>query len=490
MIMINLKDKKNIENQLNKKIYDLHEQEKIYGSYYKIHADIKKTRRKLKNNKTKKENSHLSEHLRKQEANLAIITSAEKEIFKIQNVLKKQMIFLNERKKKYELKANKQRKIDYEIRKYIKILNGRPYKEDKIEKLLLDIDNFEKKLEKNPKNLAIKVDLFDKKRKLHSITKTYSIAYFKNINNLYFKHNKKKDKLKYLDEKIEDQKEELRDYREIYDKATKSLTKIDEPINQKSFIIQNLSVYYGKRQALYDVSIEIPKNKVISIIGPSGCGKSTFLRTLNRINDEITNFRAKGRILLDGEYDIYKLKSIRNNFDKIELTELRTKVGMIFQQPNPFPISIYKNVAYGPKINGYKNKPLLNSIVKSSLIKSALWDEVKDNIHRIGTSLSGGQQQRLCIARAIANKPEILLMDEPTSALDPIAASKIESLILELKKDYTIIMVTHSMQQAARISDFTAFFYAGKLVEFDETKKLFSSPKKKRTDDYIRGRFG
>ncbi|BDV02316.1 MAG: hypothetical protein HPAVJP_2050 [Candidatus Hepatoplasma vulgare] len=487
---MNSKEKASIENLLDEKIKNLNEQEKVYGSYYKIHSDIKKTKKKIKNNKSKKENSELIDHLKIQEAHLEIITSAEKEIFKIQNLLKKKMISKNEIKKRYELKVNKQRRIDYDIKKYIKIINNQPYKEDKIEKLIINIEELERKLIISPKNLAIKVDLFDKKRKLHSITKVYSVAYFKNLDKLNDKHYDKIRKIKDLNEKVDFYKKELSEYKIIYDKTIAALTEFGEPINKKSFVIQNLNVYYGKRQALFDISIEIPKNKVISIIGPSGCGKSTFLRTLNRINDEITNFRARGKILLDGEYDIYKLKSIRNNFDKIELTELRTKVGMIFQQPNPFPISIFKNVAYGPKINGYKNKALLNNIVKNSLIKAALWDEVKDNIHRIGTSLSGGQQQRLCIARAIANKPEILLMDEPTSALDPIAASKIESLILELKKDYTIIMVTHSLQQAARISDFTAFFYGGKIIEFSETKKLFSSPDKKRTDDYIRGRFG
>ncbi len=260
--------------------------------------------------------------------------------------------------------------------------------------------------------------------------------------------------------------------------------------NDFSFVIKNLNVFYGEKQALFDININIPKNKVISIIGPSGCGKSTFLRTLNRINDEISVFSAEGEILLDGEYDIYKLRSIKNKNDKIEITELRTKIGMIFQQPNPFPMSIAKNVSYGPKINGIKNKAILNELIESSLKDAALWDEVSSNLNALGTSLSGGQQQRLCIARTIANKPEILLMDEPTSALDPIAASKIEDLILKLKKDYTIIIVTHSMQQAARVSDYTAFFYEGELIEFDKTQKIFSNPKEKRTDDYIRGKFG
>ncbi len=260
--------------------------------------------------------------------------------------------------------------------------------------------------------------------------------------------------------------------------------------SKKSFIVKDLNVYYGHKHAIKDLNIEIPRNKVIAFIGPSGCGKSTFLRSLNRINDEIPSFRAEGQILLDGEYDIYKLRSIYNNNKKMEITELRTKVGMIFQQPNPFPMSIYKNVAFGPKINGIKNKTILSEIVENSLKDAALWDEVHDNLKNLGTSLSGGQQQRLCIARAIANKPEILLMDEPTSALDPIAASKIEDLILKLKNEYTIIIVTHSMQQAARISDYTAFMYNGELIEFDKTSKIFSNPTNKRTDDYIRGKFG
>ncbi len=260
--------------------------------------------------------------------------------------------------------------------------------------------------------------------------------------------------------------------------------------NEFAFVVNNLNVFYGNKQALYDININIPKNKIISIIGPSGCGKSTFLKTLNRINDETPIFRAEGKILFDGEYDIYKLHSIKNKNDKMELTELRTKVGMIFQQPNPFPMSIYKNVVFGPKINGIKDKQILDDIAKNSLQDAALWDSVKDDLNRLATSLSGGQQQRLCIARAIANSPKILLMDEPTSALDPIAAAKIEELILKLKKEYTIIIVTHSMQQAARISDYTAFFYEGELIEFDKTSRIFSTPKEEKTDAYIRGKFG
>ncbi|NQX83473.1 MAG: phosphate ABC transporter ATP-binding protein [Mycoplasmataceae bacterium] len=264
----------------------------------------------------------------------------------------------------------------------------------------------------------------------------------------------------------------------------------DEFSKNSSFIITHLNVWYGAKQALFDINIDLPKNEVIAVIGPSGCGKSTFLKTLNRINDTIPIFKAKGRILLDGEYDIYKLKSINNRYDKIELSTLRTKVGMIFQQPNPFPMTISKNVVYGPKIKGIKNKAILNEILEKSLKDAGLWGEVKDNLKALGTSLSGGQQQRLCIARAIANQPEVLLMDEPTSALDPIASKKIEDLIIKLKEHYTIIMVTHSMQQAQRISDKTAFFYQGSLIEYGNTKQVFEKPKQKETKEYISGKFG
>ncbi len=279
---------------------------------------------------------------------------------------------------------------------------------------------------------------------------------------------------------------------EMIKEVNEALTFIDsEEVNHNaSFQVEGLNVFYGSKQALFDINLTLPKNKVISIIGPSGCGKSTFLRTLNRINDNIPSFRAKGRILLDGEYDIFKLKSIINRYDKIELSTLRTKVGMIFQQPNPFPMSIAKNVQYGPKVRGIKNKAVLNELTEHALQDAGIWEEVKDNLKALGTSLSGGQQQRLCIARAIANEPEILLMDEPTSALDPIAAKKIEDLILKLKKDYTIIMVTHSMQQAQRISDYTAFFYQGELIEYGKTKQVFETPKEKETKDYISGKFG
>ena len=244
--------------------------------------------------------------------------------------------------------------------------------------------------------------------------------------------------------------------------------------------IKNLDLFYGDNQALKDINIDIKENKVTALIGPSGCGKSTFLRTLNRMNDLIENVTIKGKIEVDGE-DIYQTEDV---------IKLRTKVGMVFQKPNPFPMSIYDNIAYGPRIHGIRDKKILDKIVEESLRGAAIWDEVKDRLKTSALGLSGGQQQRICIARAIAMKPEVILMDEPTSALDPISTSKVEELIEELKKDYTIVIVTHNMQQAARISDDTAFFLNGVLVEYSETKDMFTAPKDKRTDDYITGRFG
>lgn len=244
--------------------------------------------------------------------------------------------------------------------------------------------------------------------------------------------------------------------------------------------IKNLDLFYGDNQALKDINIDIKENKVTALIGPSGCGKSTFLRTLNRMNDLIENVTIKGKIEVDGE-DIYQTEDV---------IKLSTKVGMVFQKPNPFPMSIYDNIAYGPRIHGIRDKKILDKIVEESLRGAAIWDEVKDRLKTSALGLSGGQQQRICIARAIAMKPEVILMDEPTSALDPISTSKVEELIEELKKDYTIVMVTHNMQQAARISDDTAFFLNGVLVEYSETKDMFTAPKDKRTEDYITGRFG
>jgi phosphate transport system ATP-binding protein len=254
-------------------------------------------------------------------------------------------------------------------------------------------------------------------------------------------------------------------------------------LNQLKIKIQtrNLNLHYGKKQALFNVSLDIPEHHVTALIGPSGCGKSTYLRSLNRMNDLIDNVTITGDVIIDGQ-NIYK--------DDIDIVDLRKEVGMIFQKSNPFPKSIYDNVAYGPKINGIRDRRRLDEIVETSLRRAALWDEVKDELHKSGLAISGGQQQRLCIARALAVDPEILLMDEPASALDPLATAKIEELIHELKDKYTIVIVTHNMQQAARVSDFTAFFYIGELIEYDQTERMFTKPNKKQTEDYITGRFG
>ena len=243
---------------------------------------------------------------------------------------------------------------------------------------------------------------------------------------------------------------------------------------------KNLDLYYGEKHALKNVNLDIKTNKITAFIGPSGCGKSTFLKTLNRMNDYVKGIKITGDVKLDGE-DIYD--------SRVDTTILRKKVGMVFQQPNPFPMSIYDNVAYGPRIHGIKGKKELDKIVKKSLEAAALYDEVKDRLHTSALGLSGGQQQRLCIARALAVEPEVILLDEPTSALDPISTLKIEELLLELKKDYTIAIVTHNMQQASRIADYTAFFLVGEMVEYGETKDVFAMPKDKRTEDYITGRF-
>ena len=247
------------------------------------------------------------------------------------------------------------------------------------------------------------------------------------------------------------------------------------------FDVKNLNLFYGEKQALIDLNMQIEKNAITALIGPSGCGKSTFLRCLNRMNDLIDGCRVEGDIRMEGK-DIYK--------GGWHVVDLRTHVGMVFQKPNPFPMSIYDNIAYGPKLQGIRSKVKLDEIVENSLKGAAIWDEVKDRLNKSALGLSGGQQQRLCIARALAVEPKVLLMDEPTSALDPISTSKIEELAAELKKVYTIIMVTQNMQQAARISDRTAFFLLGKMIEYGETEQIFSMPKDKRTEDYITGRFG
>ncbi|NLG39664.1 MAG: phosphate ABC transporter ATP-binding protein [Fibrobacter sp.] len=244
--------------------------------------------------------------------------------------------------------------------------------------------------------------------------------------------------------------------------------------------IKNMNLFYTQFQALKNVNLDIEKNEITAFIGPSGCGKSTLLKSLNRMNDLIEGCRIEGEILLDGQ----------NIYGKIDVNALRKRVGMVFQKPNPFPMSIYDNVAYGPKTHGIRSKVKLDEIVETSLKNAAIWDELKDRLKKNALSLSGGQQQRLCVARALAVEPEILLMDEPTSALDPISTAKIEDLVLELKKKYTIVIVTHNMQQATRISDKTAFFLLGEMIEFNETETLFSIPKDKRTEDYITGRFG
>ena len=245
--------------------------------------------------------------------------------------------------------------------------------------------------------------------------------------------------------------------------------------------VQDLCLWYGSHQALKDINIEIPEKSITALIGPSGCGKSTFLKTLNRMNDLVPGVRIEGDVRLKGE-DIFARE--------MELTDLRRRVGMVFQKANPFPMSIYDNIAYGPRTHGVKSRAKLDEIVEQSLRGAAIWDEVKDRLKKNALGLSGGQQQRLCIARALAVEPEVLLMDEPTSALDPISTSKIEELAMELKDRYTIVIVTHNMQQAVRISDHTAFFLLGELVEYGETEKLFSQPRDKRTEDYITGRFG
>lgn len=248
-----------------------------------------------------------------------------------------------------------------------------------------------------------------------------------------------------------------------------------------AFKVENLNVFYGEKHALKNINIEIPEKSVTAIIGPSGCGKSTFLRCLNRMNELLPIFRLEGEIIYDKQ-NIYS--------KKVDVIDVRQRIGMVFQKPNPFPKSIYENVAYGLRIQGVKKREKIDEIVENSLKKAAIWDEVKDRLSQSALALSGGQQQRLCIARALAVEPEVLLLDEPTSAIDPIATARIEELLRELEKSYTIVMVTHNMQQAARISNWTAYFLMGELVEFDGTTKIFTNPKDQRTEDYITGRFG
>jgi len=376
--------------------------------------------------------------------------------------------------------------------------------------LVMDQSSLEKKeksIEKKISTLESKITKAKEKNSTKEEIHSYKIEISMLSNDLKKIRNKitraKKANIEKLENKLAKLKETEKAYSKIkkekvsvVDEILRELNVIDKDLenhnidSDKSFVIKDLNVYYGKKQALFNINLDLPKNSVIALIGPSGCGKSTLLRTLNRINDEVPIFRAEGQILLDGKYDIYKQQNIYNPLEKISITELRTKVGMIFQQPNPFPMSIRKNITYGPRINGVKSEPILDRLVVKSLKQAALYEDVKSNLNAMGTALSGGQQQRLCIARAIANKPEILLMDEPTSALDPIAAAQIEELILELKKKYTIIIVTHSMQQAQRVSDYTAFMYKGDLIEYGTTKQIFNKPKKKETKEYLSGKFG
>lgn len=260
------------------------------------------------------------------------------------------------------------------------------------------------------------------------------------------------------------------------------VNQIDNNNSEKQkVVVKNLNFFYGSMQALFDIHMDIQPRQVTAFIGPSGCGKSTFLRTLNRMNDIIDGVRIDGTVLIDGE-DIYG--------PDVDVVELRKRVGMVFQKSNPFPMSIYNNIAYGPRLHGVKERHKLDEIVEFSLKRAALWEEVKDRLECNAMDISGGQQQRLCIARALAINPEIILMDEPASALDPLATSRIEDLIGILRQDYTIIIVTHNMQQAARVSDFAAFFYNGHLIEFDATTKIFTKPREQQTEDYITGRFG
>lgn len=258
------------------------------------------------------------------------------------------------------------------------------------------------------------------------------------------------------------------------------MTEAVQNVSKPQIEVENLNLWYGEKQALKNISMQIPRNSVTALIGPSGCGKSTFLRCLNRMNDLVKNCRIEGKVLIEGE-DIYG--------SEVDVVDLRKKVGMVFQKPNPFPMSIYDNVAYGPRIHGADKKDL-DGIVEQALRSAAIWEETSDRLKSPAFSLSGGQQQRLCIARTLAVKPGTLLFDEPTSALDPISTSRIEDLIMNLKKDYTIVIVTHNMQQAARISDYTGFFLMGKLIEFGQTRQIFQNPREPSTEDYITGRFG
>lgn len=279
---------------------------------------------------------------------------------------------------------------------------------------------------------------------------------------------------------MEENKKFIITHKDAIIKDNKNINFRDDNHNRQIIKIDDFSVYYGDFKAIKNVSMSIEENKVTAFIGPSGCGKSTLLKSINRMNDLVDVFHKEGKILLEGQ-DIY---------EDYDVYQLRRDIGMVFQQPNPFPKSIYDNIAFGPRTHGITHKSELDEIIETSLKKAAIWEEVKDKLHKSALALSGGQQQRICIARAIAIRPKVILLDEPTSALDPISTSKIEDLIFELKKDYTIVIVTHNMQQATRVSDYTGFFYLGDLVEYGDTTELFSKPKDDRTERYITGRFG
>ncbi|AHK22473.1 phosphate ABC transporter ATP-binding protein PstB [Candidatus Hepatoplasma crinochetorum] len=425
----------------------------------------------------------------KNQAKFTNLNNKQKELFKIfnknENVIiknKREIAFISEEIYKLKDKLNFLNDLEKLVNDY---KDSVAIENEKIKKLKEDL----KAIPKNNqiKKYYIKEDI--RKAKKQKLNLHKSKKFTSNYKN---KIRKLQDKLK----NYQDFKNKIKNENKFYQKLNQRIdntlnTSIDKKVDDKySFDVKNLNVWYDQKHALYDVDIKIPKNKIIAIIGPSGCGKSTFLRTLNRINDNIPKFRMHGKIIFDDEYDIYKLRSIYNHYKKIDLTDLRTKIGMIFQQPNPFPMSIRKNVAFSLKISGFKDRALTEKLVKKALKKANLWDEVKSNLKAIATSLSGGQQQRLCIARAIIQQPEVLLMDEPTSALDPKSSAAIENLILELKKNYTIIIVTHSMQQAQRVSDYTAFFYQGRLIEFARTEELFNNPKEQETKNYLKGKFG
>lgn len=438
------------------------------------------------NEELKKENAELEKQIEN-------VSKISEKLYHIEKEIMKKIVVVDKKKNNHDFAV---RKLNLELDFNLSVLSGKrnellQAEVEKHEKSIIENDKLieELKNDKVPYVLPLRQNIYSK-----GVIKKHVKEINKNLATSAETLNERNEVLKAKISKAEElAKTEAKDLEDLVSLKTMidDEFKLSKSVNNEvSFTVKHLDVWYGSKQALFDINLELPKNKVISIIGPSGCGKSTFLRTLNRINDNIPSFKARGRILLDGEYDIYKLRSINNYYDKMELPTLRTKVGMIFQQPNPFPMSIAKNVQYGPKIKGIKNKVLLNELTEQSLKDAGIWEEVKDNLKALGTSLSGGQQQRLCIARAIANEPEILLMDEPTSALDPIATKIIEDLIVKLKKHYTIIMVTHSMQQAQRISDYTAYFYQGEMIEFGETKQVFENPKNQATKDYITGKFG